>query len=80
MKLIRRRLRHTEQDGDSVWTWWEPAVGLCDCGTEVVLATNTNTCDGCGVEYNAWGQKLAPRSQWGWETGEHSADVARWCR
>ena len=30
----------------------------------------TNTCE-CGQDYNSGGQLLAPREQWGEETGEH---------
>ena len=47
-----------------------PAVGECACGAHVVLANFTNTCN-CGLDYNSSGQQLAPRSQWGEETGEH---------
>ena len=54
----------------------EPAVGRCACGREVELYGFTNTCD-CGREYNSAGQQLADRSQWGEETGEHPADIAR---
>jgi hypothetical protein len=56
-----RKFRHT---------YWHPAVGICDdCGSEVELRGFTNTCD-CGADYNMSGQRLAPRSQWGEETGE----------
>jgi len=58
-------------------TYREPAIGLCDCGTEVELGRFTNTCDGCDRDYNSAGQMLAPREQWGEETGEHWSDVAR---
>jgi len=52
------------------WTYREPAVGVCEeCGEEVALAHFTNTCE-CGADYNSSGQRLAPRSQWGEETGE----------
>lgn len=51
----------------------EPAVGLCDCGREVCLWAFTNPCD-CGADYNSAGQRLADRSQWGEETGEHWTD------
>lgn len=55
----------------------EPAEGRCDCGRCVVLDDSwINSCD-CGREYNGSGQELAPRAQWGEETGEHPADVAR---
>jgi hypothetical protein len=53
------------------WTYREPRVGLCDCGEEVYLDRFTNTCYGCGTDYNSAGQELAPREQWGCETGEH---------
>lgn len=34
-------------------------------------------CPVCHREFNSGGQLLAPREQWGEETGEHPADVAR---
>jgi hypothetical protein len=43
----------------------------CGCGCMVECYAFTNTCDGCGRDYNWAGQLLAPRSQWGEETGEH---------
>jgi hypothetical protein len=49
----------------------------CSCGTRVHLAGFTNTCDGCGRDYNQSGQLLADRAQWGEETGEHPADIGR---
>ena len=53
-------------------------VGLCNhCGTKVDLGGFTNTCRKCGTDYNWGGQELAPREQWGEETGEHPADIAR---
>ncbi len=54
--------------------WREHAVGKCDCGRRVDLGGFTNTCD-CGADYNSAGQRLAPRSQWGEETGETAADI-----
>lgn len=47
----------------------QPSIGRCACGKEVELPSFTNTCE-CGREYNSSGQELAPRSQWGWDTGE----------
>lgn len=40
--------------------------GVCeDCGKEVYLMNPlTNECD-CGALYNAFGQKLLPREEWG---------------
>lgn len=71
-------------DGDSVvddgiesWeaNYTEPAVGLCDhCGCEVSLGHFTNTCHDCGADYSMSGDRLASRSQWGEETGEHWSD------
>lgn len=53
-----------------------PAVYECEaCGAELECDAFTNTC-GCGADYNWAGQRLAPREQWGEETGEHWVDVA----
>lgn len=47
-----------------------PAVILCDCGRKLTLWDSwANGCD-CGREFNGSGQLLAPREQWGEETGE----------
>ena len=57
-------------------TYRHRAVIKCRCckGGEVSLANFTNTCGDCGADYNMSGQRLAPRSQWGEETGEHPND------
>ena len=55
--------------------WKDPRVGRCPCGEEVVLDRFTNTCAECGADYNQSGQRLAPRDQWGEETGENYLDV-----
>lgn len=52
-------------------------LGECDCGNHVALGWGDSECRKCGAEYNSAGQRLAPRHQWGEETGEHPADVAR---
>jgi hypothetical protein len=52
----------------------EPAVLECDCGEHIRLQDFTNTCDNCGADYNLFGQLLAPREQWGCETGEHPSE------
>jgi len=49
-------------------------IGECVCGREVMLYSFTNACD-CGRDYNMSGQELAPRSQWGEETGESASDI-----
>lgn len=53
-----------------------PAVIACDrCDQEVVLDSSwLNTCR-CGSDYDGNGSLLAPRSQWGEETGESLADI-----
>lgn len=53
------------------------AIGArCDCGT--YMPSNgpgrDYHCEDCEREYNSSGQQLAPRSQWGEETGETAAD------
>lgn len=49
--------------------------GRCTCGSEVYLDRFTNTCQGCGRDYNMSGQELAPREQWGEETNETIEDI-----
>lgn len=55
-------------------TYYEPAVGRCECGKKVHLGSFTNTCE-CNRDYNMSGQLLASRSQWGEETGESLSDI-----
>ncbi len=45
-------------------------VVKCGCGMEVLCVGFTNTCIGCDTDYNFNGDMLAPREQWGEETGE----------
>jgi hypothetical protein len=60
----------------SSWSYREPGILQCDCGREVFLDGFTCPCD-CGRDYNQSGHLLAPRSQWGEETGESLADILR---
>ena len=46
----------------------------CDCGETVTCSGFTNTCT-CGADYNMSGQLLAPRAQWGEETGETADEI-----
>ena len=48
-------------------------VAICECGRELVCYDFTNTC-WCGTDYNFAGDRLAPRSQWGADTGENWQD------
>ena len=50
-------------------------LALCPCGHGLTLAGFTNTCDGCDRDYNSSGQELAPREQWGADTGESVSDI-----
>ena len=45
-------------------------VVVC-CGEDIICRDFTQTCRICEADYNMSGQKLAPRDQWGEETGEH---------
>jgi len=53
------------------YTEWAKIIPVvnCSCGEEIECTSFTNTCD-CGNDYNFAGQLLAPREQWGEETGE----------
>lgn len=51
-----------------------PGAVRCGCGEEVELHGFTNTCE-CGCDYNMSGSLLAPREQWGEETGESLSDI-----
>lgn len=53
----------------------EPALFKCDCGETFYLDDAfINSC-GCGRDYDGKGSLLAPRAQWGEETGETFADI-----
>ena len=62
IKIVKRK-------GDNVK---EPKEIKCnECGKNVVLFSSwANECEGCGTEYNGFGQQLASREQWGYETDE----------
>lgn len=48
----------------------------CQCGANFELVDwFEEQCPGCGRSYNGAGQELAPKSQWGEETGESLADI-----
>jgi hypothetical protein len=58
------------------WDERHPSIGQCDCGRRHDMGHGDIYCD-CGRIYNSGGQELAPVSQWGEETGESPADIAR---
>ena len=55
------------------------ANGSCECPrchVKVWLSDAFwNTCDNCGADFDGNGNMLAPREQWGEETGECLADI-----
>jgi hypothetical protein len=55
-----------------VHSYWEPATVRCHCGEIITLSDHfANMCEKCETEYGFNGGQLAPRSQWGYETGEN---------
>jgi hypothetical protein len=69
-RIIRRSQWRPHPEGGRL-----PALLECVCGHRLELWAFTNTCARCGRDYNQSGQALAPRSQWGEETGETAADI-----
>jgi len=57
--------------------YWESGTCRCDRCRSVVQLDDAwlNTCDNCGADYDGKGSLLAPREQWGEETGESLADI-----
>lgn len=70
-----RKLTYREEDrGPGMPPKVIPMVH-CDCGLFIIECYDfTNTCEHCGADYNFAGQRLADRSQWGEETGEHPSE------
>ncbi len=74
MEIISKREYVENENGEG--GYYVPAIGKCHCGEEVVLDGFICECD-CGADYNMSGQRLAPREQWGEDTGEHLSDILR---
>lgn len=55
--------------------WVRAKVEVKCCGEWLDCDRFTNTCELCGTDYNGSGQQLAPREQWGEETGETADDL-----
>lgn len=55
--------------------WVRGHVDVKCCGHWLRCDGFTNTCGACGADYNGSGQQLAPRSQWGEETGESLEEI-----
>ena len=69
------KMKHYKQSGYG-YRAVERKIGMCPCGHKVELLEVTNTCV-CERDYDSWGELLAPRSQWGEETGESASDILR---
>lgn len=70
---MNRIIRYSDRSPEGDWI---PQQIKCDCG-EVLEPHRPGAdvgCEKCQREYNSSGQELAPRSQWGEETGEHASD------
>jgi hypothetical protein len=77
MKIIsHREMREEEKEfnGETfVQTWFEPAVGRCDCGRKVVMSDPMdNVCDGCGRCFNSGGTEVIPT----WECDDQGEPLA----
>lgn len=66
-------LANLKADEYSHWAKVYPVV-ICACGAKIICTGFTNTCDRCDSDYNFAGALLAPREQWGEETGEHCSE------
>jgi hypothetical protein len=64
---------HSEEHNE-YWKIFKYNFVTCDCGKKVACTSFTNTCS-CGADYSMDGSQLAPRSQWGEETGETLTDI-----
>ena len=42
----------------------EPAIALCECGSEIYLNYDAEECPHCGRLHNLFGQELLPRHMW----------------
>jgi hypothetical protein len=65
-------IRYLEEDRGPNMPPKRIPIVRCECNLfNIECYDFTNTCDHCGADYNFAGQRLAPREQWGEETGEH---------
>lgn len=74
MKVLEQRTPYVRNDGREVFR----VTIECEvktCKAPVLCGQPVNPCD-CGADYGMGGRRLASRSQWGEETGEHPLDIA----
>lgn len=69
--MTEKRTINEERPSRYGGTFIRPRVEVKCCGAWLRCDRFTNTCDRCGADYNMSGARLAPREQWGEETGEH---------
>jgi hypothetical protein len=69
------RLRRVDGYFNDVDKWIRGETQVLCCGDWLSCCGFTNTCSTCGADFNMSGQRLAPREQWGEETGESVADI-----
>jgi hypothetical protein len=70
-KIIQRAKGEYLEDG----SWSRSNTIIECCGEELECGGFTNTCPICNADYNWSGARLAPREQWGEETGESLEDI-----
>ena len=58
-----------------VTRWQRGIAEVKCCGAWLLCHSFTNTCSHCERDFNSSGQLLAPRSQWGEETGESLPEI-----
>ena len=76
IKCLQRHVKspvHPIQVENQKWIRGWTEVKCCDHW--LVCDGFTNTCDSCGQDFNGSGQALAPREQWGEETGESLSEI-----
>lgn len=56
------------------YTRRQAAVGICVCGADVVL-DGAAACDGCGREYDAYGEELEAEPEAAWRPTGNMSDV-----
>ncbi len=71
-KILQDRDIYLDDSGDMIRV---NLIIRCGCGCKIEFEGGDEDCPRCHTSYNAFGQELAPREQWGCETGESLADI-----